>query len=411
MAAKPHKDFRANPDRCIHVQGRIDQQLIERLAPRIIRLQNDSREPITVYIDSPGGITLHAEILLRLLQATDQNFSAACRLITVVTSRAASAAADLLCSGAYAIAFAGATIFFHGVRTLSDDPLTVEVASGISQSLRLSNDRYAMALADRSYWRLIFRYVFLRPKFEEYRNRNGKLIDLECFVGLISEKLSAQAMELIKQAKQRYERYETLVERVVARAGRFKGFKSPKRPADFEAAVLKGIIDFEVSINKEKSWNFSDKGLAQLSDDFILLREYLTNYESAQMLTQCRRWSSFFLSAADNTELETIPEDKREEWKIERIKPLIRPIWLFFVALCHALQEAEYELTALDAYWLGLIDEVVGAGDLATMRMMVEASSDPEPDAQQNAPTNPTETTEAASAPEDSEMKQPQPVK
>jgi hypothetical protein len=32
------------------------------------------------------------------------------------------------------------------------------------------------------------------------------------------------------------------------------------------------------------------------------------------------------------------------------------PFSSFFVALCHALQQSENKLTAIDAFWLGLID-------------------------------------------------------
>jgi len=44
---------------------------------------------------------------------------------------------------------------------------------------------------------------------------------------------------------------------------------------------------------------------------------------------------------------------------------------MFFGALCHALQEEENPMTALDAFWLGLIDEVIGE-DLPTERKMFE---------------------------------------
>ena len=245
----PHKNFRANPNRCIWVQGRIDQQLIDRLSPQIAKLQDESREPITVYIDSPGGSTLHAEVLLRLLLATNQDGAEPCRLITVATSRASSAAADLLCSGAYAIAYPGSSVFFHGVRTSPDDPITVESAAAITESLRASNERYAMELAGRSYPRLVFQYVFFRARFEAFRQRAGNedLSDLECFLGLVSERLSPKALKLVENAKKRNDRYEELVDRVFAKAGRLKRFSSPKRRAESEAALLQGIIDFELS--------------------------------------------------------------------------------------------------------------------------------------------------------------------
>ena len=91
----PDPNFRPNPARAIFVLGLIDQPLIERLTPQIVTLCSQNREPITVYIDSRGGSVASAESILRLLQSTDQDGASPCRLITVVTGHAASAAADL----------------------------------------------------------------------------------------------------------------------------------------------------------------------------------------------------------------------------------------------------------------------------------------------------------------------------
>ena len=91
----PDPDFRPNPNRAIYVQGLIDQQLVNRLTPKIISLQSQSRDPITIYIDSPGGLVAHMQALLNLLTASNQDFAAPCHLITVVTTQAASAARNV----------------------------------------------------------------------------------------------------------------------------------------------------------------------------------------------------------------------------------------------------------------------------------------------------------------------------
>jgi hypothetical protein len=44
--------------------------------------------------------------------------------------------------------------------------------------------------------------------------------------------------------------------------------------------------------------------------------------------------------------------------------------------LYHALQEGENELTATDAAWFGLIDEVIGSSDLPSMRLLAEFKKD-----------------------------------
>jgi hypothetical protein len=53
------------------------------------------------------------------------------------------------------------------------------------------------------------------------------------------------------------------------------------------------------------------------------------------------------------------------------------PLSSFFVAMCHALLEGENELTATDAYSLGLVDEVVGNDDLWSLRSFEEYTPDP----------------------------------
>jgi len=98
-----HKAYRENPERAIYVAGTIDQSLVDRLTPTINGLRISSSDPITLYIDSLGGIIHCAEVIRRLTGSLNQDGNR-CKLITVVTGIAASAAADLLALGDYAIA-------------------------------------------------------------------------------------------------------------------------------------------------------------------------------------------------------------------------------------------------------------------------------------------------------------------
>jgi ATP-dependent protease ClpP protease subunit len=371
---RPNPDYRPNPKRAVFIQGRIDQQLVDKLTPEIVRLQSESRDPLTVYIDSPGGSTASAEALSRLLAASDQDSARSCRTITVVTGVAASAAADLLCSGEYVIAYLESIIFFHGVRRASGDPITVAAASSMAESLRISNDRYAIALADKSIRRLGFRYVWTRREFDGYRERAGKdRTDVDCFVGLISERISRSAAKVVNRAVERNKRYEALIDRVAKAAQRRARFTNPKRAAEAEAVIIKSIVDFELSRNKEADWTFSGRGLRQVNDDFLLVREYLNIYDGDHLTRLCDNWGIFFLDEAQSNAVAAIQDEEQKRQRIHELaKPILRPMWLFFVALCYALQEEENELTARDAYWLGLIDEVVGARDLFSFRLLIE---------------------------------------
>jgi ATP-dependent protease ClpP protease subunit len=72
----PHAAYRADPHRAIHITGVIDPDLVSRVTPEILKLQSLSREPITVYVDSPGGNVGSMEAILRVLNLSDQDHRA-----------------------------------------------------------------------------------------------------------------------------------------------------------------------------------------------------------------------------------------------------------------------------------------------------------------------------------------------
>lgn len=203
--------------------------------------------------------------------------------------------------------------------------------------------------------------------------------DLDCFVALISEKLSEQARELVSRARQRHGRYKSLLDGALLVAFKNKSTTLHKRVAQVEAAVIKKIIDFEVANHKaDPDWSFHSGGLSRLNDDFFLLNEYIMSSQSEQFKNICERWGHFALTEEQNAELENIPDEgARKEARLAMVRPKFQPLWSFLIALCHALQEGERNyMTALDAFWLGLIDEVIGA-NLQSPRLLSEFQPDP----------------------------------
>lgn len=373
----PKNHCRPNPSRAIFVHGTIDKQMVHSLSPRIIALQNESRDPISVYIDSTGGNVSDMESLLRILHASDQDFADPCHVITIVTSRAASAAADLLSSGDYAIAFPGSSILYHGVRTFRDTPLTVQTISALNQILRLNNDTYAMKLARESEFRFMFRFMSTKNRnvFEEIRKNSKKeMTDLECFLKFISDNISDQANKVLETARERQEKYNALLNIIITKTKKISG---DKRLAQIEGAFIKAIVDFEVQRNKgDKTWTFKQGGIIRLNDDFFLFDEYMESFESERFKRLCKRYGNFVLTEADSKEIEEAPEANRDDMMIKKVQPHLRPLWAFFVAFCHALQEGENDLTATDAFWLGLIDEVMGMKGLPSIRLILEHEPD-----------------------------------
>jgi hypothetical protein len=100
----------------------------------------------------------------------------------------------------------------------------------------------------------------------------------------------------------------------------------------------------------------------------------------------------YFLSQNDRDELEAIPDSKQRTDKLhEKVKPLLRPLSLYFVALCYALQDEDHELSATDTFWLGLLDEVIGGPpDLYPFRLIVENTPGPDAVNQEPAPASPS---------------------
>lgn len=196
-----------------------------------------------------------------MLKLSDQDSSGPCHIITVVTTRAASAAADLLSSGDYAVAYPHSAVLYHGMRTQESNPLTVEYTSVLTNILRRSNDIYAAELARKIDDRFSFRFLFARSEFDRVREKHPtqQLSDLECFIEFIDGKLSKEARKVWQRAKDRHGRYRDLFSTVLKRV---KGDFAKMSVAQAEASAIKAIVEFEVKANKDdSSWSFRGGGI------------------------------------------------------------------------------------------------------------------------------------------------------
>lgn len=281
----------------------------------------------------------------------------------------------MLSSGDFALAYPGSTILYHGVRMQGDIPLTAEVTSLLAQRLRTSDDSYAMELAHRTELRFMFRFMTSKEEFSSIRQENPKLIsDLDCFLALISGKLSGSARQVLENAQNRHGRYNALLDSVLR-----KKIPNSKSVAAFEAFRIKAIVDFELRNNKKnEDWSFQADGLQSLTDDFFLLNEYLSLLGNERFQKLCARYGSFLLDEKELAEIHKLPKAERAAKTEQKVRPQLRPVWSFFVALCHALQQGENDLTATDAFWLGLLDEVIGIRELPSRRYIMEYEPDVE---------------------------------
>jgi ATP-dependent protease ClpP protease subunit len=373
----PSPQFRPDPERAIFVRGEITRELVQELTPQIIRLK-ETAGPITVYIDSPGGSVFYMFALLRLLQTRSQDFVRP-HIITVATHQAASAAADLLSAGDFALVYPHSRILFHGGRFFERE-VTAEQTAILAQELRRSNESSAMELARQIEFRFILRFIVSKNRFNDVRQEtaNPDMSDLDCFLHLISQYLSETAVGILNGARERFGRYDGLVQTVQVATRNLP----PDAPSvEREAVQLKAIVDFELEQNRLKpDWSFRDGGVDGLVSDFLLYQEYTTLTQNDRFISWISTAGRLMLSPEEAEEINNIQDEAERavRWS-ETVSPLLRPIWSFFVALCFTLQRGENEyLNAVDSYWLGLIDEVIGDANLSALRLMQEDKDDPE---------------------------------
>lgn len=370
-------DYRINPNRAIFIHGQIYDDLIPTFLPDLLRLQHESRNPITVFIDSPGGSPDTAEKIINLIRLGDQNNAAPCWFITCATVLAASAAADLLSSGDYAVALPTSIIHFHGLRLAEVSAVTAERSSSIAHSLRMVNRVYAEELAFKTQRRFMFRYMMNRDKFREVRKQKGfsSASDLECFVHFLKGNLSPTARKVCDSAMERNKLYKTLLT-----TGKAKKKKNPGS-AKVEASALKKIIEYELDAHKtDATWSFSMGGIIELLNHFHVFTEYNEKFISERVQYWCESMGILLLAPGEREEVGKITDEVARNTKIVQIaRPHFEDVWPYFMALCHTLQEGENRFTATDAYWLGLIDEVIGR-PLFSMRQLLEfIPDDPAP--------------------------------
>jgi ATP-dependent protease ClpP protease subunit len=335
-------DYTPNPDRAIWIDGELNEALLDRVRPEILELTSQSGDPLTIFINSRGGRDKVLQQILDLLRP--------CRIITVALSEARSAAAELLSCGDFAVANPGSKLLYHGTRVeLPQQEIKTGFASVLSESLKTSNQRIAAARFDKSAQRLIFLVVALRAKFEEHRaNANGRtLADVDCFYEMLCQRVSMNAQMVLSKAATFWNAHHNLVtlfEEEVAKA------KLSSETVDIEKIMFDASIAFEYESKKaDREWSLRTGGLSRINNYFYFLASQDPNGD--RFATFNERWAS--LVAADDDQ-----DDLPAEKQAEKFRATFLPFWTFFLSLSHALQETDYELTALDGFLLGLVDTV-----------------------------------------------------
>lgn len=386
MAAKPAKvtpdpRYRENPQRCIRIFGEFNDALAERVLIELAALRTQSVDPITVYIHSDGGSFRVLEVINGALNGRDQDGKTV-HIITVCCSKASSAAANLLAFGDYALVYPNSRIWFHGVRQFSRE-VTAEEAAVLARHFSSIDRSTANELAYRVFSRLVHRYILLRPEALRIQRRAKKKKESRtwviCFTDALLQKIGADAATIVRKSVIRLLERNILISSVLPRALR----RSRVPPLRQDANVLRYLIDHEVESHKPGRWRLDENGMAELTADYLLLREYFFGSHVAMIERSIRTFASVFLSNRDFKRFTALnaagKESPANAILYAKARPKAEPFFFFAHLLCRNLMQGENDLSPSDAYWLGIVDEVVGTRFVGLREIVEQPAEAPPP--------------------------------
>jgi ATP-dependent protease ClpP protease subunit len=374
--------YRPNHDRSVTISGDIDDELVTRLLPEIVRLQSLSRDPITVYINSPGGDTECAKLLLEALRASDQDRSEPCRLLTVALGEASSAASDILMAGDYALAYPYSRILCHGTRIRPQSAFTKAEAADYAKYMAGQDEGFAITLARNCIDRFMFRFSTFWLNLDKIDKAGPGLFGYE---DSVTAKSIAESM--ISILKCGYVNDAILEQLSMAGQTANEVASFAKNPNLMDALKLSDEMKRKESVKTailgDALTNISiDSSFASMEVKYSLLCDFFEHHHREMISKLKNRWlEDFFNDPLHDTAFlktgRTGFSSKEDWWKavFQYMDTMCFSLWFLFVFFCRQLQTGDFPMSATEAYWLGLIDEVIGV-DLRSPRRLVENAPD-----------------------------------
>lgn len=354
------------PERSLFLNRPIDRDLFNRLFPQICKLRDESAEPIYLYLDSLGGSVYYTERLHELLKAPRHDGST-CQLVSIVPQIAASAAADLAIIGDFSAIHPNGILHCHGTRTGSNE-LTVDNLPDFEENLRGTNQHHALKLAQHIFGRVSFQasmsgYVETPDEPElvtspvgqdEFLTQNNQLASF--FKKLLetdpdqSPKLSQEGRDFVVRVLDRWQKKSDL----------FALINSKSTDKIKNEELLRDLL--EENIKKDSGIRNTAKSVL---NDAILVDELISSFPGSNSESLVREHGIFYLSNDEYISYQNITLEAEREEFLERVTGRrILVSWVFVMNLCQTLHEAENKFKSIDAFHLGLVDEIYGMTDV-----------------------------------------------
>jgi len=419
--AKKKVGLQLNWNRAIHIDTTIDDTLLKKLTPMILKLKQEGNDPITIGIDSPGGSIQAMQSLLGLLEAPDQDGNRI-EIYTIPTNRAYSAAASLLAFGDYSVAFPHSKILFHDLRYSGAEDLTPSKALRTARELERGNVEFSLTLANRVRQRLIWVYLNLVEDFAKVRTRwatfaqkqdeefgnalppdETRAVDIVGFAltlfsklsSPIDSKISIGALRLLNSWMQidKIERRlfiskegkgeatdfikgvnDLVIEIRGMDSGAKDSMESPE-PEQFDGLNESARADIKLLFEVIARRFATDENLSinydvfdSIMEEFSFIKD-INSKKHVHAITKLMIDHDYiFFKRSIATELEKAKDDTERSQILDPLYPQALMLWFYIVSICRCLCSGEHTLTPYDAQLLGLVDEVLGGGPVESVR-------------------------------------------
>jgi len=360
MSKHTSLDWNSNPERLVKLEGSLTQGVGRTLAIKIEKLQTKSPEPITICINSRGGEVKAFHELDRVFKKS--NIHGKGNHIVTVASNAASAAACLLVAGHFAYVLKNARIGFHGaIWSCPQDGKTLRRDQVLAVGLRMdrNNRKIAKAMARRVAYRVAAIGTRLKEQAKITRKEISPKRFFEKYIDCVKIQLSSDKPKaLLAESFNRYNMLFSLIRH-------FPTKKLSFRRKDFsalEAKVFKAIITYEVKTRLAESRTINPTMATEIIMDYILAREFIRDRHLNLIEDLAKARGEIFLTrhqAAKYRELASKTPAKASAYLITMTRQYTFGLWCFSLTFCHHLLSGQLTLSANDAYWLGLVDEVL----------------------------------------------------
>jgi ATP-dependent protease ClpP protease subunit len=355
------KISRPGPARTVKISGPLTVAAAKRTIAAIRRLARVSVEPIVLHIQSGGG-EVEAFYQLTGVMENLRVHGEKCKVFTLARN-VRSAATYLLLAGHRAYVLPDAQLGLHGTRGAlpkNGQLFTRETALAMAMRLDRENRSVARILAKRIIFRVAARQRELRPPHARPATQTP-LVNLEKLTNRIAKRLtSAQARRLLQESFERLK----LVWAVSTSFPTEPRILSSSILAAQEAKIFQAVIGCELAANRGKEWRLDATAGAELLMDYLLAKDFLPGGHLKLAERIARKFGRDYLSAPAAkvyARLQRQSPAQAEAFLIKTTLPHALGLWYFTMTLCHRLLAGDYDLSAQDAYWLGLVDEVLPA--------------------------------------------------